>query len=488
MPEAVQSGNSVGGAVRFHSVLQLATGVRMAVAPDVFRKNLVRQLVAVTKDAVPKPASGLPTLVSTAGMADTVAAAPATTFASGGLSTESIPTQSPGDPKNIAIGSEAEKAELAPEVAGQVGVKLQMTDLIVARLSETAIASPPLAVSRPAESHKLQRLGSSEAAERGTSEDGAVMVTTKDIEPSTQPAPAPVAAMTDMVGNAGPAVDASMEIGQIEHPANSPATAKSQGQIANRSWKSFPLTTRVETLAKIPDKPMDGGFSGVRVGATSNDAPMHATTDALEQRVVERGGAGGVVVPGEGLPTHRNTPSINATTVMAAGRATCDLSGALPTQSAVDDPFTLAASRQVLEVGVQSGTHGWLRVRAEVGAMGSVATSLVTSSAGAAEGLHRELPAITAFLSTQQVGISSLVVTRAEGASAYFGPETGHGEGARQGQQQRGDGTPRELHPSKVETSRAWSHGSDINSGSSRFGGSSLFSTAGTGGWLSVRV
>ena len=68
------------------------------------------------------------------------------------------------------------------------------------------------------------------------------------------------------------------------------------------------------------------------------------------------------------------------------------------------------ASSGVLEVGVANSTHGWLRVRAEVDEGGAVVAQVLATNAVAAEGLHKELPALSAFLAHEQVGVSSLVV------------------------------------------------------------------------------
>lgn len=101
------------------------------------------------------------------------------------------------------------------------------------------------------------------------------------------------------------------------------------------------------------------------------------------------------------------------------------------------DSRVLAATSGVLEVGISGGSHGWLRVRAELGDEGLVTASLLTSSAGSAEVLDKELPSISAFLASEQVGISNVVVHAAErGAGAQdaamsFGAGTSGQQNAR---------------------------------------------------------
>ena len=98
-----------------------------------------------------------------------------------------------------------------------------------------------------------------------------------------------------------------------------------------------------------------------------------------------------------------------------------------------DEARVLEASTGVLEVGVASGTHGWLRVRAELGEGGGVEAQVVAASAVAAEGFHKELPAIASYLAHEQIGVSSLVVHAAgrgaEAQDASSGSATGFGQG-----------------------------------------------------------
>ncbi len=110
---------------------------------------------------------------------------------------------------------------------------------------------------------------------------------------------------------------------------------------------------------------------------------------------------------------------------------------------------TLVATPNVLEVGVASGTNGWLKVRAEMDGTGGVSASVVTTTASAAEALHKELPSLSAYLRDESVGVSSLVVNRTEGsamthdATASFGAgSSGAGSQAGRGGQPGAGETP----------------------------------------------
>lgn len=148
-----------------------------------------------------------------------------------------------------------------------------------------------------------------------------------------------------------------------------------------------------------------------------------------------------------------------------------------------------AATPGVLEVGIPSGTHGWLRVRAEVGNEGEINASLVTRSAGAAEELHKELPSISAFLTSEQVGISTVVVHAAErGAGAHASAMSfgGGGSGQQNQREQRAaqfSGT--ELDPLISRSDFPLLRAGD---GWSGFAFPAALYANREGGWLSIRV
>jgi hypothetical protein len=71
---------------------------------------------------------------------------------------------------------------------------------------------------------------------------------------------------------------------------------------------------------------------------------------------------------------------------------------------------TISATPTALEVGVPGGTHGWLKVRAELGGDGSVHASMSSNSAAGTDALRRELPQLTSYLHQEQVVVSSVVV------------------------------------------------------------------------------
>ena len=153
-----------------------------------------------------------------------------------------------------------------------------------------------------------------------------------------------------------------------------------------------------------------------------------------------------------------------------------------------DEARVFEASPGALEVGVANSTHGWLRVRAEVDDGGAVVAQVLAANTTAAEGLHKELPALSAFLAHEQVGVSSLVVhapasaAGAQDAALNFAQDRfaqGQGSSARSGGEKEKSSAG-----SGVADNQEIANGlGTVLNLPSQFGGGILH-----GGWLSVRV
>ena len=160
------------------------------------------------------------------------------------------------------------------------------------------------------------------------------------------------------------------------------------------------------------------------------------------------------------------------------------LEAAAATPHRAEQASLMAAAPGVLEVGLASTTHGWLRVRAELDESGQVSAQVLTASAGAAENLHKKLPAMTAYLATEQVGLSSLAVHAMEQSAGTQESGLGGGSDANaQSRQQQTDtsaGHPAQASGDAYETA--------FVSGLPAFWAGTGFGGAGSGGWLSVRV
>jgi hypothetical protein len=103
---------------------------------------------------------------------------------------------------------------------------------------------------------------------------------------------------------------------------------------------------------------------------------------------------------------------------------------------------TLIATPTTLEVGIANGTHGWLKVRAEMTGGGQVNASLSAASSAGQEMLHRELSSLTAYLQEERVGVNAVVLhasTGDSGSQQFSGAMDGNG-GRGQMQQSAGQG------------------------------------------------
>jgi hypothetical protein len=125
-----------------------------------------------------------------------------------------------------------------------------------------------------------------------------------------------------------------------------------------------------------------------------------------------------------------------------------------------DAPQVLASGPARLDVGVLDGTHGWLRIRAEMGAGGAVSAAL-TANAVAHESLRAVLPEMASYLESESVSVSRIALHRAAGANGMAATGDQQSGGA-----QRHDGTGEQTESGAGPTKRSL-HGMDqIVSGS----------------------
>ncbi len=220
---------------------------------------------------------------------------------------------------------------------------------------------------------------------------------------------------------------------------------------------------------------------GVGHGAGASVAPLLAVPETMPA------GSSGIakVIGGELRMEAAATPNVHEE-IDGAGAA--DSAGSSP-----DETRTLVATPHVLEVGITGGAHGWLRVRAELEHTGEVTASLVASSSASADALHKELGAMSAYLKSEVVEVSSLAVTAmtkggamqgagAQGGSGPGGSAPGAGSGS--GMQQRGGGDAKQSGWLGIGGESAG--GFKGGQGARTTAGLSL--GAGLGGWLNVRV
>jgi hypothetical protein len=151
---------------------------------------------------------------------------------------------------------------------------------------------------------------------------------------------------------------------------------------------------------------------------------------------------------------------------------------------------TLTATPTALEIGIANGTHGWLKIRAEMTGGGVVNASLSAASPAGQEMLHRELPSLTAYLQQEQVAVNTVVVHAAVAGAESRDLSGGmNGEGSGQTQQRNSQGG--EARQGTVSAGPNHTEEAVIYEGLNGVGADGLLSPAsyaGGGSWLSVRA
>ena len=226
----------------------------------------------------------------------------------------------------------------------------------------------------------------------------------------------------------------------------------------------------------------EGSIAGVAV------APGTQQVSVATAAVGPANAVAGVAIGGH--VTHVQGTSSNGVTSKVAESGTSPYVAAAVPVRANTDLRTLVSTPNVLEIGFASGSHGWLKVRAELDGTGEVAASVVAASAGAAEGLHKELPGLSQYLAGEDVAVSSLVVNaagkgvEAQDAAMSFGggqAQAGGRQGARQGESSGEAQTSAGLAGVAAE----WT---EFEGGWDRAEVPAAMLARGSGSWLSVRV
>lgn len=228
-----------------------------------------------------------------------------------------------------------------------------------------------------------------------------------------------------------------------------------------------------------------GNGTLVAPGKTTTESTSLGMAQAVHGRLGAPMGEAAVAVPSaERAPAG----TVSHTTVSEQMVAT-------PTSSTLEDGRgrqvgLLAATPSSLEVGISNGTHGWLKIRAQL-ENGVVTTVLAPASSKGSEMLHRELPSLTAFMREEQVGGGVLLIKEVSATgstgSTLDADTRGAGQSAQQRFQERENPSPGSV-PPKDEI---WNHSDRdlIDQVSSAFGEQPGYLRNGIqGSWLNVRV
>jgi hypothetical protein len=158
-------------------------------------------------------------------------------------------------------------------------------------------------------------------------------------------------------------------------------------------------------------------------------------------------------------------------------------------QSMDGAPRMLSATPTSLEVGIQNGTHGWLKVRAEMTDGGVVNASVSTTSPAGQEMLHRELPALNAYLQEEKVAVNAVIVHAPSvvGTDARSSSGTGGAGGQTPQRSDEGGGQDQNLRKATLNSSNETMKYHGLL-GVDEDGSLPLAGYANGGNWLSVRA
>ena len=151
-------------------------------------------------------------------------------------------------------------------------------------------------------------------------------------------------------------------------------------------------------------------------------------------------------------------------------------------------PRMLTATPTALEVGIQNGTQGWLKVRAEMADGGVVNASVSAASSAGQEMLHRELPAMTAYLQGEKVAVNAIVVHAPLAAGAESRSSTGTDSAGGQTPQRNNEGGEQQNVRKAIPDGSGEAMTYQGSQGMDEDGSLSLAAYASGGSWLSVRA
>ena len=231
------------------------------------------------------------------------------------------------------------------------------------------------------------------------------------------------------VGTTGAASQPPVSAPALVSQSNTDRDVSGDGSsnVASAHAGGLSAATAADPIAP-PESFNGAGVSGHAISTLSistlstQGVPQGADSASVSTAVAERGSAGG-------------QGSLSAVTDAESGPSANTLRAAISSEP----HQTLVATPTSLEVGVHSGSQGWLKIRAEVGGEGAVSASLAAASPSGEQMLKGQLPALNAYLHSEQMSVTASVAERTGIAHGLFTHEAGGatlqaGRGAASGQ------------------------------------------------------
>ncbi|MGD0445330.1 MAG: hypothetical protein ABSA39_15445 [Edaphobacter sp.] len=290
---------------------------------------------------------------------------------------------------------------------------------------------------------------------------------------------------TIRAGVAPAAVDGSVRNGnEYRAKADVAVDAESPVSVADDPKTIEKPDVDMEKMTAVAGPSALGNETKAQDGPDAAATVVHAMSGGAEASL---GFAPGVIAPGEVRDVTSTKLAVSDAGAHPAGvlaeSREQDGSGGVAT-SMDGMPRMLVATPTTLEVGIANGTHGWLKVRAEMVDGGEIHASVSTASPAGLEILHRELPSLTTYLQQEKVAVNTVAIHTAavepverRGSSADMG---GAGQTP-----QNGEGRERPQSSGRVTAGR---DGEAVGYQEDDADGLSPLAIFGGGSWLSVRA
>jgi len=295
---------------------------------------------------------------------------------------------------------------------------------------------------------------------------------------------APVSATasnTTSIAGTTPAADGSSHKNLVQSTRASASNTEATPAASADPTGTTKIDVRAERSSAVGGNQAGDGDGKGRTAGESLVASIHSVATGSDA-VVPSGVTGLVKLP--------NGESGVQTSGPTTGLREQDGSGAVA-RSLEPMPRTLSATPTALEVGIPDGTHGWLKVRAEMTDGGVVNASVSAASSASQEMLHRELPSLTAYLQTEKVAVNLVVIHSTAGTGADSRGYSAGTESGANGQPPQGSNEGGEQRQSSVNAATEVTE--DVSSyqelrGVGEDGTLPLTVYEGGGSWLSVRA
>jgi len=167
-----------------------------------------------------------------------------------------------------------------------------------------------------------------------------------------------------------------------------------------------------ETLTNTVIGPSSKPEKGQTIAASGSDSGSHTNLNASQStaNLPEQASNGTSGVAAQ--PLNLIHTSVTSAGTQLRSNVAISAEGVV----AVHGPVVVTGPDQ-LDVSVFDGTHGWLRIRAELGTSGAVNASL-TASATAHDAVRAVLPEMVSYLQSEAVSVSKIAVHRAADTSS----------------------------------------------------------------------